>query len=64
LPRLDTKSSRTMEKSVVVTGVAGFVGSNLARHLLDWGYSVVGIDNLSAAMLANVDERAVSSRDG
>lgn len=46
-----------MKKRVVVTGVAGFVGSNLAKHLLDSGYSVVGIDNLSAGTPENVDER-------
>jgi nucleoside-diphosphate-sugar epimerase len=32
---------------VVVTGVAGFIGSNLAAHLLERGYAVVGIDNLA-----------------
>ena len=41
----------------MVTGVAGFVGSNLAKHLIDRGYSVVGIDNLSAGTLENVDRR-------
>jgi UDP-glucose 4-epimerase len=41
----------------MVTGVAGFVGSNLGRHLIDRGYSVVGIDDLSAGTLENVDER-------
>lgn len=46
-----------MGKCVVVTGVAGFVGSNLAKHLVERGYSVVGIDNLSAGTLENVDER-------
>ena len=46
-----------MRKRMVVTGVAGFVGSNLAKHLLDRGYSVVGIDNLSAGTLENVDSR-------
>jgi len=46
-----------MGKRVVVTGVAGFVGSNLAQHLLDCGYSVAGIDNLSAGTLENVDDR-------
>ena len=47
-----------MQKRVIVTGVAGFVGSNLAKHLLDRAYSVVGIDNLSAGTLENVDARA------
>ena len=35
-----------MEK-VVVTGVAGFIGSNLADHLLAKGYKVLGLDNFS-----------------
>jgi UDP-glucose 4-epimerase len=47
-----------MQQCVVVTGVGGFVGSNLAKRLLDQGYAVRGIDNLSAGTLENVD-RAV-----
>lgn len=35
-----------MSNKVVVTGVAGFIGSHLAEHLLEQGYSVIGIDNL------------------
>jgi len=35
-----------MNLKVLVTGVAGFVGSNLAERLLSSGYDVVGIDNL------------------
>ena len=46
-----------MRQHVVVTGVAGFVGSNLAKHLLQKGYSVIGLDNLSAGTLDNVDHR-------
>src|SRR5215472_16193655 len=46
-----------MRRNVVVTGVAGFVGSNLARDLLDNGYSVKGVDNLSTGTLDNVDRR-------
>ena len=34
-------------KSVMVTGAAGFIGSFLARRLLDRGDEVVGIDNLN-----------------
>jgi nucleoside-diphosphate-sugar epimerase len=34
-------------RRVLVTGVAGFVGSNLADRLLAEGYSVVGIDSLA-----------------
>jgi UDP-glucose 4-epimerase len=46
-----------MEKCVVITGAAGFVGSNLANRLLDRGYAVKGIDNLSAGTLENVHGR-------
>jgi nucleoside-diphosphate-sugar epimerase len=46
-----------MPNRTVVTGAAGFVGSNLAKGLLERGNSVVGIDNLSAGTLENVDPR-------
>jgi UDP-glucose 4-epimerase len=46
-----------VHKRVVVTGVAGFVGSNLAKHLLQKDYNVIGIDNLAAGTLENVDPR-------
>lgn len=32
-------------KTVLVTGAAGFIGSNLTKTLLEEGYRVVGIDN-------------------
>ena len=31
-------------KKILITGVSGFVGSNLARRLLEKGYTVIGID--------------------
>lgn len=34
-------------KKIVITGVAGFMGSNLAEQLLARGYHVIGVDNLS-----------------
>jgi len=42
---------------VLVTGAAGFIGSNLAIRLLQEGHSVVGLDNLSAGTRENVDSR-------
>jgi nucleoside-diphosphate-sugar epimerase len=33
--------------AIAVTGVAGFIGSNLADRLLEHGYRVIGIDNLA-----------------
>ena len=32
---------------VLVTGTAGFIGSHVARHLLDRGDEVIGLDNLN-----------------
>src|SRR5689334_1886912 len=32
---------------ILITGVAGFIGSNVATALLDKGYEVVGVDNMS-----------------
>jgi nucleoside-diphosphate-sugar epimerase len=36
-----------MDQTICITGVAGFIGSNLADRLLREGYRVLGIDNLS-----------------
>ena len=33
--------------SVLITGVAGFIGFHLARRYLRDGYRVVGVDNLN-----------------
>jgi nucleoside-diphosphate-sugar epimerase len=41
--------------SYLITGAAGFIGSNLALHLLDQGHSVKGLDNLSNGFQANID---------
>jgi UDP-glucose 4-epimerase len=42
------------KKKILVTGVAGFVGSNLADRLVRAGYEVVGIDNLSQGFIEQV----------
>jgi len=36
-----------MGNTVVLTGYAGFIGSQIARDLLDKGYTVIGVDNFS-----------------
>ena len=41
---------------VLITGVAGFLGSHLADNFIDKGYSVVGIDNLIGGYRENVNE--------
>ena len=35
------------DKSILITGVAGFIGSYVAKNLLSKGCNVVGIDNLN-----------------
>jgi UDP-N-acetylglucosamine 4-epimerase len=40
----------------VVTGVAGFIGSNLLEDLLSLGQTVIGVDNFSTGHRANLDE--------
>jgi UDP-glucose 4-epimerase len=40
--------------AILITGVCGFIGSNLARHFLDNGERVFGVDNLSRGTIDNV----------
>ena len=44
-------------KKVVITGGAGFIGSNLAAILIDKGHDVTIIDDLSTGLLANIDRK-------
>ena len=39
------------KKKVIVTGCAGFIGSNLVDRLLRGNYFVIGLDNLSTGQL-------------
>jgi len=43
------------EKKIVVTGAAGFIGSNLTDKLLELGAHVVGIDNLFNGRIENLE---------
>jgi dTDP-glucose 4,6-dehydratase len=47
-----------IDKRVVITGAAGFIGSHLAETLLDRGYTVIGIDNLLTGDTANISHLA------
>ncbi len=38
----------------LITGIAGFIGSSLARALVDQGHEVSGFDNLSTGNLENI----------
>ena len=42
-----------MEK-ILITGVAGFIGSRLAARMLQEGYQVIGVDDLSSGKQSNI----------
>jgi UDP-glucose 4-epimerase len=52
----DATARRAANKAVVVTGAAGFIGSNLSAELLRRGYTVRGVDNLSQGSELNIAE--------
>lgn len=47
---------RENPRTWLVTGVAGFIGSNLLEELLSLGQTVVGVDNLSTGFQSNIDD--------
>ena len=44
-----------MNKTLLVTGVAGFIGGRLTQALLVRGDTVVGLDNLTTIMILHVN---------
>lgn len=54
---LDTKERLAgARKTWLITGVAGFIGSNLLEHLLKLNQRVVGLDNFATGHQSNLDE--------
>jgi len=51
-------NQKNINKTVLVTGGAGFIGSNTVRLLCDRGYKVIVFDNLSMGYRELVDKRA------
>lgn len=58
MPAINTLKSDLEKRSFtwLVTGVAGFIGSNLLETLLGLGQKVVGLDNFSTGSQANLDD--------
>ena len=48
-----------MNKKVLVTGAAGFIGSHVCDHLVNAGYNVIAMDDLSGGFEDNVNPKAV-----
>ena len=42
----------------LVTGGAGFVGTNLVNRLVDDGHEVIVFDNLSTGMAENINKKS------
>ena len=42
---------------VLVTGVAGFLGSHLSEKLANEGHQVVGIDNMAGGYMDNIPKK-------
>ncbi|MEI6209329.1 MAG: SDR family oxidoreductase [Desulfuromonadales bacterium] len=47
---------QSQPKTWLITGVAGFIGSNLLEHLLRLDQRIVGLDNFSTGKQSNLDE--------
>ena len=45
---------RKLKKLILITGVAGFIGSKIADRFIEEGFHVVGVDDLSNGKLKNI----------
>ena len=45
-----------MKNIILITGVAGFIGSKIAHRFLEEGYKVIGVDNLSGGNIDNIPD--------
>lgn len=50
------------DKGIVITGAAGFIGSNLSDKLLELGANVIGIDNLYNGRKTNIEDAMKSPK--
>ena len=41
--------------TILITGVCGFIGSNLAKYFLNKNIQIIGVDNLSRGSIHNIN---------
>lgn len=46
-------------KNILITGGAGFIGSNLGEYLFQKGYNVIVVDNLSIGKKENLTNKKI-----
>lgn len=51
----------TMNKKIIITGCAGFIGSHLTEKLLTLNYNVIGIDNFDPYYDINIKKQSLSN---
>jgi len=51
----NTAENNIMNKRILITGAAGFLGSHLCDRFIKEGYDVIGMDNLITGDLANIE---------
>lgn len=44
-------------KKILITGVAGFLGSHLADRMIELGYEVIGVDNMVGGFKENINPK-------
>lgn len=48
-------TNNTTKKRILITGAAGFLGSNLSDRFIKEGYTVIGMDNLITGSIKNIE---------